>query len=59
MSEIRRRYDPEFKSGAVRIVLETTPPKPTTNTSKTHHQHPKPPKPAKLNPDPKNSIWQT
>ena len=23
MPEIRRRYDPEFKSGAVRIVLET------------------------------------
>ena len=26
MSEIRRRYDPEFKSGAVRIVLETRKP---------------------------------
>ena len=23
MPEIRRRYDPEFKSGAIRIVLET------------------------------------
>ena len=23
MPEIRRRYDPEFKAGAVRIVLET------------------------------------
>ncbi len=23
MPEVRRRYDPEFKSGAVRIVLET------------------------------------
>ena len=26
MSEIRRRYDPEFKAGAVRIVRETRKP---------------------------------